>query len=224
MANIKSYVQVPVDAGGKKLATALQTVGGDDVHLEYVVAQPFDYQITNVYSFSVGNETIGASADATNVGRVYVENDPDSLVIIAVRKIHFTSQVNSALATPTGPFIAVKRFTFTGNSPSGSTIGACLMDTNMTAKNSNWNVRYQSTGMVVTEGVEVTGFYPIASLTAVGNSTPVVDEWKPDPMYPLIIRAGQGIMVQQVNAGTASDTRRFGVVFEIAEVTLAAVS
>lgn len=218
MANISSYVQMPVDAGGKKIRTTVQTVGTNDCHAEYVIGLRHDYQITNMYSFHSGALVIGAAADAANVGRVYVENDPDSTVLIAVQKIRFTSQMGSVLATPTSPRIMIRRFTFSGNTPSGAAIVGSLTDTSMTAKDSNWNVRSASTGMTIAETADVVGFLPTANQTAVGHASPFTDIWEADPMFPLILRAGHGIMVKQVDAGTTSDTRRFHVDIRVAEI------
>lgn len=218
MANTASYIQVPIDAGGKKVRSSITTVGSDDVHMQHLVAIPYSYQVTNVYSFHSGALVIAVAADAANVGRVYVENDPDSTVLIAIRAIRFTSQVGSVLATPTSPRIAVRRITFTGNTPSGTAITGALMDSSMTAKDSNWNVRTAGTGMVITDAADVVAFYPVATQTAVGANSPSVDIWRPDPAYPLILRAGHGISIKQLDAGTTADTRRFTVDIEVAEI------
>lgn len=220
MANLNAYVQVPADGAGKKVRSVVQTMALGDLHSEFVIALTHARQVTNVYNFCSLALVIGASADGANVGRIYVENDPDSTVFIAITRIRFRSQLGSALLTPTSPVISLRRFTFTGNTPSGTAISGSLMDSTMTAKDSNWNVRTAATGMTITEGADIVTFLPTANDTAVGQASPSVDEWAPDRDAPLILRAGQGALVKQVDAGTTSDTRRFIVDIVIEEMIM----
>lgn len=172
--------------------------------------------VTTRYWFHSGALVVTAAADGANVGRVYVENDPDSTVILAIPRIRFTSQLGSALATPTSPRIVIRSFTFTGDTPSGAAITGVKQDTSLASKNGNWNVRTAATGMVITEAGDVCSFFPSAGATAVAYSPATVDRWE-SLSDPIILRAGQGLMVKQADAGTTSDTRRFTVDFEIEE-------
>lgn len=213
-----AYAQLPADGSGRKVDALQLTVGGSLVLQQRMIARQHERTLTTAYWFHTGALVVAAAADAANVGRVYVENDPDSSVLLAVTRIRFKSQLGSALATPTSPRIVIRWFTFTGNTPSGAVITGVLQDSSLAAKNSNWDVRTAATGMTITEAGEIAGFYPVAGATAVAYSPASVDEWVPaDPTRPIIIRAGQGIMVKQADAGTASDTRRFSVDFDIEE-------
>jgi hypothetical protein len=215
-----SYLRVPADGIGKKVRTRQRAIGSDTIEEQYVLALQHERVLTTRYWFHSGALVVGASADAANVGRVYVENDPDSTVLIALTWVRFTSQIGSALVAPTSPRISLKLFTFTGDTPSGAAITGVRSDTTLAAKNANWNVRTAATGMTITEGAAFASFFPTASATAVGYAPPAVDEWRPAPDRALILRAGEGVMVKQEDAGTTSDTRRFTLDFEVEEVTL----
>lgn len=166
-----------------------------------------------------GALVVAAAADAANVGRIYIENDPDSPVLVAITRVRFSSQMGSALATPTSPRFVLRYFTFTGNTPSGAAITGVEQDSNYGAKDGNWNVRTAATGMTITEGADVASFFTVAGATAVAYSPPSVAEWVSEPDRPLILRPGEGIMLKQADAGTASDTRRVTADFEIEEIT-----
>lgn len=219
MVNSNSYIAVPVDAGGKFVRTAIRTVGANNVHEEFVIALPHERQCDNIYKYCSGQLVIGAAADGANVGRMYIENDPDSSVLIAVTKITVKSQLASALATPTAPMVVARRFTFTGNTPSGAALTGALLDSTMTAKDANWNVRTAATGMVITEAGDLAQFLIVAGATAVAYSPPSLSEIRQELDRPIILRAGEGIMMKQSVAGTTSDTRVFVVDVEIEQYT-----
>ncbi len=217
-----AYAQLPADGSGRKVDALQTTVAGSLVLRQRMIALQHERILTTAYWYHSGALTVGASADGANVGRVYVENDPDSTVLLAVTRISFSSQLGSALATPTSPRIVIRWFTFTGNTPSGATITGVKQDSSFSAKNSNWDVRTAATGMTITEAGDIRAFYPSAGATAVAYSPSSASEWVPaDPTRPIIIRAGEGIMVKQADAGTTSDTRRFSVDFDIEEWSVA---
>lgn len=206
---------VAITAGsGTTIAT--ENLGG--IHYQQVIVRPEASRIvTTRLWFHSGQLVVGASADASNVGRVYVENDPDSTVLLAVPWVRFSSQLASALAAPTAPRFVLRFFTFTGNTPSGATISGAEQDTSYAAKNGNWDVRTAATGMTITEGATIASFHVTASATAVGYAPASVAEWRPQPGRPLILRAGEGLMLKQADAGTTSDTRVVTCDFEVEE-------
>lgn len=214
-----SYVQLPADGSGRKIRTRSRTVGSDTVHEQYIQALTHERVLTTRLWYHSGRLTVGASADTSNVGRVYIENDPDSTVVIAITRVRFASQLGSALATPTCPRFVLRYFTFTGNTPSGTQITGVEQDTSYGAKSSNWDVRTTDTGMTITEGADACSFFVTAGATAVGYAPPAVAEWVSEPDRPLIIRAGQGYMLKQADNGTTSDTRVVTADFEIEEFT-----
>src|SRR4051794_10458840 len=110
-----AILQLPGDGIGKKVDALSLTVGGNLVHQQRVISRRHERTLTMRYLFNSGSLVIAAAADASNVGRVYIENDPDSTVLLTVSDVRFTSQHASVLATPTAPRIALRTFTFTGN-------------------------------------------------------------------------------------------------------------
>lgn len=213
------FLRLPVDGAGKKLRSRFRTVGSDEVHEQYLIAALHDRVPTTVYWFHSGALVVGAAADAANVGRLYVENDEGSAYLLAVTRVVFRSQLGSALATPTSPRIVLRRFTFTGTAPSGAAVTGAKQDTGLATKGTDWDVRTAATGMTITEGPDLAAFYPTAGATAVGYAPAVQATWAPAPDRPLVLRAGEGLMVKQADAGTTSDTRRFSVDIEIEEFT-----
>ena len=216
-----TYAQLPANGSGQKVDALQLTVGGNTVLQQRMVARAHERTLTTRLWYHSGALTVGASADGANVGRIYVENDPDSTVLIAITRVRFSSQLGSALATPTAPRFVLRAFTFTGNIPSGTAITGVEQDTSYGAKDANWNVRSAATDMTITEGADVCAFFPVAGATAVGYAPPAVSEWISEPDRPLIVRAGEGYMLKQADAGTASDTRIVTADFEIEEWTVA---
>jgi hypothetical protein len=212
-----SFITLP---SGVLVHSRNRTSSGNSVEEQYVRTLSSDRITTTRMFFATASLVVGASADSANTGRIYIENDPDSTVLIAVLNARFRSQLASALVAPTSPLISLKSFTFTGNTPSGTTLPGVPLDSTYAAANSNWNVRSAATGMTITEGHTIASFYPVASATAVGYIPPVTDVWNTDAANPLILRAGEGLMVRQIEAGTTSDTRIFSFSFEIEEFTL----
>lgn len=218
-----AILQLPLDGIGKKIDALQLTVGGNLVLQQRVIARRHERTLTTRYWFSSGALVVGASADAAITGRVYIENDTDSTVLIALTRVAFKSQHASVIATPTAPRFTLRGFTFTQSaSPTGTAIVGVKQDSTLAAKNAKWNVRTAKTNMTVTDVGDIASFYPVAALTAVGAATPTYDLWQPEPDRPLIIRAGEGVMIKQADAGTTSDTRVVSFDIEIEEFTDAA--
>jgi hypothetical protein len=218
MTLTNSYVQTPPDGGGKKLRTRINTVGTNDVHEQYVIALDSDRLVSGRYYGDPGVMVVGASADAATVGRWYLLNQVGATVVVAVRRVEFASQHGSVLATPTSPRFGVRTFTFTGTA-TGTAIAAAKQDT--TAPSPSALFSLAKTGATLTDVAVAKTFLPVAALTAVGAAPPNQEDWVPSAAFPLYLRAGEGVCLTQLDAGTASDTRR--VISSIAwdEFTLA---
>lgn len=212
----ESYAQIQPDGSGKRIRTRERTVSGNVVEEQYVVALDSDRVLAARFYADGGLMTVLATADATKVGRWYLFNPVASTIIIALRRVEFASQHSSVLATPTAPRIALRTFTATGTF-SGTSITPAQHDTTDAAQVAVFGSN--STGLTLTDGNIVRCFFPTVALTAVGIAGPSEDDWIPDPAYPLILRAGQGVYLTQLDNGTASDTRKFltGIVWD--EVT-----
>lgn len=216
----QGYIQLPSEGSGKKVNARHRTVDANDVYEQYVIALPNDRIRVTKLSFPSAALVIQASADGAGVGRHVVANNTGSAALIAVTRVAFQSQLGSALVAITSPRFSLIRFSYTGT-PSGSTVAGCPLDSTDAAKSSAWNAYQATTGMTVTDVATLHSFLPIASATAVGYSPPQKDEWRSETSAPLILRAGEGLLVRQVDAATASDTRRYVVTFDVEEYTAA---
>jgi hypothetical protein len=199
-------VQVQPDAGGKRVRTRERTVSGLTVEEQYVIPLDSDRVLAARFFADAGLMTVLATADLTLIGRWYLFNPAASAVVLAVRRIEFTSQHSTALVTASAPRIAIRTFTATGTG-SGAAIVPAKHDTTDAAQAAYFSLA--STGLTLTDGNIAKCFFPTVALTAVGIAGPSEDDWIPDPAYPLILRAGQGIYCTQLDNGTTADTRKF---------------
>jgi hypothetical protein len=158
---------------------------------------------------------VQAGAHAATAGFAWLINPVGSAVLAYVRAAACAFTATAATAFASGPRITGERVTFTG-AASGATVGPCALDTARAANVCTF--RTASTGLVLTAGnTRLTWLVP-AILTAVG----IAGENPPPPEYDLegdelvLLRAGEGIVFRQPDAGTAADTRRLvvGVTWE----------
>lgn len=203
-------------AGVADIRARERTVDGGTYAEQYVV--PIRERVTTaILLYSVVN-TVQATAHTAPAGFWWVFNHVASGVTIALRRINFSSQHNTALATPTGPRIALRRITFTGT-PSGAAITGAKAVSSQTAS-ANWSVRSANTGPTITQGADIFSFFPVAAITAVGTAAPAYEDWNPEDEGMIVLAAGEGIVCMQLDAATASDTRRFVTNWAIEEYTL----
>ncbi len=166
-----------------------------------------------------GRFTVTVGADGATAGRLWLLNLVGSAVLIEVRRVEFTSMPTAATVFVTAPRVTVERMTFTGT-PSGATITPVVRDTNDTALVGT--LRTASTGITPVAGAIAYGFSVANIMTAVGSNVPTLQEWEPAENGRVVLRAGQGIVIRQADAGTASDTRVFQVNLGWAEYTVLA--
>jgi hypothetical protein len=202
----EGVVQVPPDSTGARIRTRSRTISAATVHEQYVI--PTSERVrSGVYLGATGIHTVQATADTAPAGRWYLHNPTGSTVLVALRRIEFSSQLGSALAAPTSPRLILSRFSATGTGT--ATITAASTDpTTMPA--STGRLLSATTGLsLVVSGIDVFSFLPTASATAVGYAPPGAIDWNPEEEGMPVIQAGQGLYLRQADAGTASDTRRF---------------
>jgi hypothetical protein len=158
------------------------------------------------YKFESGRQTVLAAAHAATAGFFWLINPVGSSVVCYIKKLFATSVPTAVTAFASSPRITVERVTFTGTA-SGATITPAKRDSTDAAN--TCTVRTASTGLTLTAGAIIADFTVPAVLTAVGIAVPV-DQWfydaGDDDDY-IVLRAGEGIVVRQADAGTASDTR-----------------
>ncbi len=209
---------------GVKVQRVKNTYGDDGTSRDVSHAFPMPTTDTNrvkqaVGIISSGRLTVAAAADAATGGRLWLINPVGSTVLIEVRRVEFSSAPTAATAFVTSPRVTCERVTFTGTA-SGAQIVPSVRDTAEPALVGS--VRTASTGLTLTAGAAAYGFTVVPILTAVGAAVPSLQECTPAESGRLVLRAGQGAVIRQADAGTTSDTRMFQVNLAWAEYTVAA--
>lgn len=187
------------------------TVGG-----ELLVTDTYRNKVALGIAHS-GRLTVGAAADAATAGRLWLINPVGSAILIEVRRVEFSSAPIAATAFVTSPRVTVERVTFTGTA-SGAQITPAQRDS--TEATLVGTLRTASTGLTLTAGAAAYGFTVVPILTAVGAAVPSLQEWEPNEAGRIVLRAGQGIVIRQADAGTTADTRSFVVNLAWAEYTV----
>lgn len=209
-APIASKVTLPDDSGnsGKKIRTQTRVVGSDTVH-EHFFQQVRQAQVLGVYRLGMAQVTALASAqNGTSSGFLWF-HVPTAITNkkARIRRLSVTSQLATLLATPTAPRLTATRFTFSGTA-SGASLTPIKIDASGTAAVSD--LRTAVTGLTVAlVGSLGTAPFPGAQ-TAVGAYAPaeynIIDPASEEDEWP-IFAPGEGFVIYQDTAGTASDTR-----------------
>lgn len=213
---VAGFIQLPVDTGnlGKKVRTQSRVVGADTVHEHFMVPISIRKITGNYYAPSVAIQSVQASAqNGTSSGFFWLEMPTGGTTRGRIRKIEINFNVGSAAAADhfTLPRLALTRFTFTG-AFSGALITPCKRHASDSANVAN--VRTIVTGGTVTVGgVAWITFPPAIDFTAAAGIItvpPSIQELDPvDEDDYLDFGAGEGFLLYQPDAGTASDSRRF---------------
>lgn len=163
-------------------------------------------KLLGAYKFESGRLTILASAHASTAGFFWLINPVGSTVLCYVKKVLATSVPTAVTAFASSPRVTVERMTFTGT-PSGATITPAKRDSNDATN--VCSIRTASTGLTPVAGAPFCDFIVPAVLTAAGIAVPwdqyLYDDTDEDDY--IVLRAGEGLIFRQADAGTTSDTR-----------------
>lgn len=214
-APVADKIQLPVDTGnlGKKVRTQTRVVGSDTVH-EHFWVQGRRAEILGVYRHALTQQTVQAAAqNGTSTGFLWAHiPSAVSNKTVRLRRAVVESQHSSALATPTAPRVVLVRFSFTGTA-SGASANA-VAKVNDAAPTPVFDLRTAVTGLTPTLGAVLGSAGLAGALTAVGAYAPVgidlVNAMESEDEWPLIT-PGNGVVLYQDVAGTASDTRKFNL-------------
>lgn len=214
-----SYVQLPADSSGKKLATRQRTVGANTVEEQYVIPRS-ERVLSGVYMASVLAVVQAAATNGTSTGFFWLYNPVGSAVLLALRNVRYMCQHGTpATVSLTSPRCALSLFTFTGT-PAGAAITSGKGDSSYATA----TAKLMSTQVtsVVTLGAMFASFLPVWSQsTSSGGPGGVAEaEWTPDEDGLPLLRAGEGIVCWQPDAGSTSDVRRQAIDFSWSEFTL----
>lgn len=214
------YTILPSDGSntGDKSATILKAQGADTVALPRVVTDRYE-TVKVVYRASMALQSVQAAAqNATSTGFLWI-SCPAAVTTRAMRLRKMELQINHSASTtmPSVPRIGLARYTFTGTA-SGATLAGAKIDPD--SANPSIDLRTAVTGMTVTLNTDPGSLLnsvlvpPMHNVTAAGllfmPSVPqnIIDISADEDEWPMI-KAGQGLCLYQLDAGTASDTRRF---------------
>lgn len=212
---IANKVILPVDTGnaGKNIRTQTRVVGADTVH-EHFFINARQAQILGVYRLAMAQVTILASAqNGTTSGFLWL-HVPTAITNkkVRLRRVYVTSQHATALATPTAPRLVLARITFTGTA-SGAQLTPIKVDTSYPT--SIADLRTANTGLTVTLVGNLGSGGVVGAVTAVGAYPPVavdiIDPASEEDEWP-VLAPGEGVVIYQDTAGTASDTRVANIV------------
>jgi hypothetical protein len=209
-APVADKIITPLDTGntGKKVRTQTRTVGSDSVH-EHFFIPISQYSKVGIYFADTGTLSVQASAtNGTTTGFFWLFNPVGAAIKGALRRMECESNITSATAMLTIPRIAISRFTFTGTASGAQITPANRDSTDATAV---VNLRTASTGLTVTLGAIAHVFYPLIGQGVGTSGVPSTRaEWEPQLEEAFsVMRAGEGFVGWQPDAGTAADTRRF---------------
>lgn len=215
-----AFLRAPDDTSntGKKKRAKQSTVGADTVLEEFVILGS-ERNSQAGYHLHSGLQSVQASAqNGTTTGFLWLINP-----IASTRKVSFDrarfhhSMAGTAIAMTTLPRIALALLTFTGT-PSGAALTF--------GKNDSTNPAPQAQALTAPTGLTITlGQIYASTLPQYTSGTPgwafvvpSIDEWSDaDDLDEIILRPGEGVVLYQPDAGTASDIRKFTADFQIKE-------
>lgn len=202
-------------AGVAEVRTRERSVDGGTYAEQYVI--PIRERVlSGVYLYSTTG-TVSATAQTVNTqGFLWVHN-PSSTLTIALRRSNFSASPTAVTAFLTAPRLCWRRFTSTGT-PTGAQLTAAKAKTSDPAQ--SHTVRTAITGLTVTEVADVFAYMPSVVLTGVGAVPPAYQDWNPEDEGMIQLAQNEGIVFRQIDAGTASDTRKWALNFAIEEYTL----
>lgn len=161
------------------------------------------------YVGGTGTITVLATAQSGTTGDAYFWNPVGSGKVIRIKRLSFISSAVTAAAFVSAPRIIILRITLTGTG-TGTQIVFSKLDSTCPASIAYFSLA--STGATLTSVGMMVTFRVQAVLTAVGTSNHPQQIWQPPQEDDVIVlRAGEGIIIQQPDAGTTSDTRVFNI-------------
>lgn len=213
---VDDFIQLPDDAGnaGKKVRSQRRVVGPNTVHEYFFVEQRYE-EVLGVYRLGQAQGTVAAAAqNGTTAGMLFAHVPATATTKAArLRRIAVTSHHSTALATPTAPRLVIQRITGAAALSTG-----LLLPTKVRTAHPTPNLLLSAVPTGITSIALVQqpfGHAALAgALTAVGAYEPcfkdMIDPAADEDEWPEFV-AGEGFVIYQDTAGTASDTRKFNV-------------
>jgi hypothetical protein len=197
-------IALPPGSVGRSIHVRQRTVSGPGVVNEpYVI--PISARLSSgIYLGTVAGTVQASAQNGTSTGFWWLYNTIGSGLSVALRSINVATQSASALVTVTSPRLLLQAFTFTGTA-AGTNVAPRKADTSFAAAAAS--LRSTQVTSVVTLTEQVCAWLPYANQTAVNGNPPSGSTWAPKEDEQVVLAAGQGLVLYQPDAGTASDTR-----------------
>lgn len=219
-AKTDTFLRAPDDTSntGKKKRAKQSTVGADQVLEEYVILGS-ERNSEAGYHLHSGILSVQASAqNGTTTGSIWLVNPAASTRKVSIDRVKFQHlMAGAAIAMESLPRIALALFAFTGT-PTGAALTF--------GKNDSINPAPQAQAYIAPTGMTVTlGQIFAASLPQYSSGTPgwsvvppsVCEFSDADDLDEITLRPGEGVVLYQPDAGTASDIRKFIADLQIVE-------
>lgn len=212
-APIAGMIQLPDDSGntGKKVRSQTRVVGANTVH-EHFFIQTREAKILSIYRLALVQATVQAAAQNGTTAGFLFAHLPSTATgkAMRLRRLSFSSQHSTALATPTAPRILVRRFTSSGGL-TGTLVAPNINDSLVHATPAALFSLVNTGVTVVHVGIGFATGGIAGALTAVGAYEPcykdLIDPASDEDEWP-VFRPGEGFVAYQDVAGTTADTRK----------------
>jgi hypothetical protein len=212
----ESFVRVAPDSTGAKMRVRERVIGADTVE-EQIVVQENMRVASGVFIASPASQVIQAAAHAANLGFLALFNR-SAAQMIEVRRVEFVPFRPAVTVFPTAPEITLERFSYTGTPNGTLTTPAKSVRTTQNGETADANsvgeLRVPG-GATITAGDKFHRFVHPATLIVFAAGTQATDIVVPQMYRPsdddgrMVLANGEGMMIRQDTAATASDTRRF---------------
>lgn len=166
-----------------------------------------------MYSVTPALTTLLQNAHSATAGFFWLMNPASSGKLLVIRGLDVEMSQGGGTVAVTSPILSVERMSFSG-AIGGNATTVCKSITDDVA--AVGDLRDAAPGTPVAGSVW-TQFTPVGMQSASAMATPVRNPFRPES--PLVLKSGEGIVLRQSTAGTASDTRKFSATIFWAEVT-----
>lgn len=195
-------------AGVAEVRARERTVGGNTVAEQYVI--PIRERVVSyvgIYSSAVVSGL--AAAPATTAANFYLTNNPGSGVLVAVRRAEAEQLLTAASVTVTR--FGIEKFTTTTSATAAEATFVARDTTE--AHSPSVKLTTASTGLTIANNVPAFAWLAPTMVTS-GAMVPVTNEWEPSDDGMVILRAGQGILFRQLDAGATTQRVQVDMAWE----------
>jgi hypothetical protein len=214
-----TFIRLPEEAGntGQKVAYVSEVQGADTVLRPKVIIDREESVVGVFRAISTLQSVQAAAQNGTTTGFFWLINGSASGRNLRIRRLSLQYNFIGTTTLATLPRIILQRITFAGTPTGAPVLGVNIDGSSVTT--AVGDLRTASTGLTVTLTANTqlaAALPPIAQVSGTAASyetTPtlrseLIDADASEDLW-IVVPPGQGLVMYQVDAGTASDTRRF---------------